>query len=77
MVCYADKLNILFFSLQTDKLVGCTFNITVYRGDRCAMESQTGVQRFNKIIRFVPFEPGTTDRGKPAEFMSTARGSKI
>ena len=74
---YADLLNILFFSLQTDKFEGCTFNITVYRGDRCAMESQTDVQRFNKIIHFVPFEPGTTDRSKPAEFISTVRGSKI
>ena len=65
------------FSLQTDKFEGCTFNITVYCGDCCAMESQTGVERFNKIIHFVPFEPGTTDRGKPAEFISTVRGLKI
>ena len=41
------------------------------------MESQTGAQRLNKIIHFVPFEPGTTDRSKPAEFISTVRGSKI
>ena len=41
----------IFFS--TNKFEGCTFNITVYRGDRCAMESQTGVQRFNKILHFV------------------------
>ena len=69
--------SIYFFSLQTDKFEGCTFNITVYRGDRCAMESQTGAPKLNKIIHFVPFEPGTTDRSKPAEFISTVRGSKI
>ena len=76
MVYYADLLNILFFSIQTDKFEGCTFNITVYRGDRFAIESQTGAWRLNKIIHFVPFEPGTTDRSKPAEFISTVRGLK-
>ena len=62
------------FSLQTEKFEGCTFNITVYRGDRFAIESQTGAQRLNKVIHFVPFEPETTDRSKPAEFISTVRG---
>ena len=79
------QLNILTFSLTSKRLtylilfsgLWFTFYITLHRDDSCAMESQTGAQRLNKIIHFVPFEPGTTDRSKPAEFISTVRGSKI
>ena len=77
---HSTLLFIVVIAVRWSHIVTVTVTVVCHSGVTVrlsVMESQTGVQKFNKIIHFVPFEPGTTDRSKPAEFISTVRGSKI